>query len=156
MPLSCVYRAFDAEDNLLYVGVTKNIKQRYKTHRTKSEWWKNWDRTHLNFYSCRYVAEAAESMVIRCELPEFNLKDIPDDPLSEQQILDEKARFRLIAYSANPCAAVAEVSCFCAGRCYGQQTCELARCTCNNDGDSGICRRRSFSRPIAFKTLDRY
>ena len=34
-----VYRLYDAERNLLYVGMTSNLKRRLQHHSSQREWW---------------------------------------------------------------------------------------------------------------------
>lgn len=34
-----VYRAFDVNDRLLYVGRSNNVEQRFKSHRAHAKWW---------------------------------------------------------------------------------------------------------------------
>ncbi|MFD3762092.1 GIY-YIG nuclease family protein [Streptomyces sp. NPDC058622] len=36
---TAVYRLYDAEERLLYVGITMNVKQRFADHQRLKFWW---------------------------------------------------------------------------------------------------------------------
>ena len=71
MALNCVYRAFDSDGVLLYVGCTKNIKNRLKNH-GKNEWTVDMARIHLRFYNFFEVARLDEMYAIKTESPVYN------------------------------------------------------------------------------------
>ena len=39
MTETCVYRCFDAEGTLLYIGATTNLRRRINAHRSSTPWW---------------------------------------------------------------------------------------------------------------------
>lgn len=70
----CVYRVYDADDRLIYVGATINLEQRMAHHRTQSWWhgiaYRVSDEPHETIAS----ALASERVAIANERPAFNLK----------------------------------------------------------------------------------
>lgn len=69
-----VYRAFDADGSLLYVGMTtKSIKDRLEGHRSASAWWPRFDRCTVENFDSRAAAAIGERRAIQLEQPEFNV-----------------------------------------------------------------------------------
>lgn len=69
-----LYRAYDLQGELLYVGVTKDMGQRMRSHASFSGWWNEFsymtvDRSFLN----RLDLEQAETMTIKNESPKYNI-----------------------------------------------------------------------------------
>lgn len=76
-----VYRIYDANDVLIYIGATSNLKARMATHRSMKPWpgcapvvtvgarMARWTSTE---YPTRADAFAAERAAIRAERPELN------------------------------------------------------------------------------------
>lgn len=71
-----VYRAYDHEYRLLYVGVTHNLTQRFTTHRSQSPWFREMATVRLIGpfvgLNARRRAMAVESSIIRTEKPAYN------------------------------------------------------------------------------------
>ena len=67
-----LYRCFDSEGNLLYIGITKSIPTRMEEHKWYSAWWPYLDRYELEEISSRKEAFRAETEAIHAELPIFN------------------------------------------------------------------------------------
>ena len=67
-----VYRQFDGEGRLLYVGATRQPEQREREHSTRSVWWPLVDRTEYEMHVCKALAWAHEQHAIRTEAPLFN------------------------------------------------------------------------------------
>ncbi|SES03068.1 GIY-YIG catalytic domain-containing protein [Streptomyces qinglanensis] len=67
-----MYRLYDAEGTLLYVGVTWAPKQRWKDHRKEMLWWPEVTDKHLTWYGTRPEAEEAELSAIQAENPLYN------------------------------------------------------------------------------------
>lgn len=72
-----VYRAFDADDRLIYIGATVYTDHRLTIHRTQSWWWALVARVAFEQHVDREAALAAEAAAIRAERPAFNLIDQP-------------------------------------------------------------------------------
>lgn len=71
--MSILYRAFDADGRLLYVGITKNFAAREAQHRSTSAWYgevATWTREE---FSHRDDAVAAETAAIAAEHPVHNV-----------------------------------------------------------------------------------
>jgi predicted GIY-YIG superfamily endonuclease len=68
-----VYRYFDAEDALLYVGVAFDVLKRAVSHRRHSPWWPLAATYTEERYPTRIAALAAEAEAIRTEGPLFNI-----------------------------------------------------------------------------------
>src|SRR5689334_6233875 len=68
-----VYRVFDEQDRLLYVGVTGGIFLRLGEHTQRSPWVAYAARITLARYSTREAGEAAEKEAIRTEDPVWNM-----------------------------------------------------------------------------------
>lgn len=70
-----VYRFFDADGSLLYVGMTEHPLVRFAAHRTKAPWWSRVDSTRTTVTWCytRAAAEKAELKAIADEEPEYNV-----------------------------------------------------------------------------------
>ncbi|WP_049566820.1 GIY-YIG nuclease family protein [Streptomyces sp. SBT349] len=78
-----LYRLYDAEGVLLYVGITANREQRWEGHRRSSSWWKQVARKELSSYPSRKLAVIAERNAVRKELPVHNVEyTYPDQPKS--------------------------------------------------------------------------
>lgn len=68
----CVYRVYDSEDRVLYVGATANPKQRMGIHRSSSDWWPLHARYEEQWFDNSNEASAAEEQAIRELKPPFN------------------------------------------------------------------------------------
>lgn len=67
-----VYRFFDKDKALLYIGSTNRLDRRIEWHRTKSDWW--WQVTSHTFdpYPDEFSARTAERRAIDIENPRHN------------------------------------------------------------------------------------
>lgn len=68
----CLYRYYDADDNPLYIGVTKRPRERERSHSEKA-WFTRVARKETEEYPDRYSALEAEREAIVREQPEFNI-----------------------------------------------------------------------------------
>ena len=69
---TCVYRAYDVDGNLLYVGISMNLPARLECHRRKA-WWPEVDEITVQWHDGREPAKAAERAAIRDEGPLYNI-----------------------------------------------------------------------------------
>lgn len=67
-----LYRHFDAEGRLLYVGISKNATERLRGHKHKSSWFKEIARVEIQHFPTREEARAAEALAIKSEKPLLN------------------------------------------------------------------------------------
>lgn len=69
---TALYRLFDADDELLYVGISKDPKARWEQHRDKP-WWRDVSMRVIEWYDDRPTAERAERKAIETEGPRYNI-----------------------------------------------------------------------------------
>lgn len=69
-----VYRLFDAEGNLLYVGITNRGHHRLNQHAADKDWWQDVASATIEHHLNRQAAMAAETKAIREENPRYNLQ----------------------------------------------------------------------------------
>lgn len=67
-----LYRFFDAEGVLLYVGITSDLSERFLAHSVERWWWGRWAKSTVTRYYSRAVLEAAERIAIKSEKPLYN------------------------------------------------------------------------------------
>lgn len=68
-----VYRIYDAEDGLLYVGITGGNVKRLHQHRRDKPWWESAARIELVHFATREEAMRAEREAIQTERPVHNI-----------------------------------------------------------------------------------
>lgn len=71
---TALYRLFDAEERLLYIGITHNLKERFYQHSTTRPWWSSVANQRIEWLDTRVEAEASERAAIRSERPIWNVK----------------------------------------------------------------------------------
>lgn len=78
-----VYRFYDADDKLLYVGITKNLPRRLAAHTKTKEWWLNVASIKLEHFKNRESARLREKTYTMFLNPEHNKQDrwIPERDL---------------------------------------------------------------------------
>lgn len=83
-----LYRAFNNQDELLYVGISNNFMTRLYQHQSKSKWHKLAATMTLQHYETRELAEQAETAAIHNEKPLFNKRDNEDWHNSSTHLLN--------------------------------------------------------------------
>lgn len=68
-----LYRLFSASRVLLYVGVTRDLRDRFAQHAGEKEWWPEVTRKTVALYLSEKKARAAETLAIRDENPAHNV-----------------------------------------------------------------------------------
>lgn len=92
-----LYRHYDADGVLLYVGISNNPRGRSRTHRTTSVWTEFTVREEVQWLADRAEAEAAERVAIATEKPLFNGKHTtPDAQLACVEYLIKRGRTDLL------------------------------------------------------------
>jgi hypothetical protein len=71
---TALYRLYDAEDVLLYVGITAAPAPRMERHADRQAWWPEVARKTMTWYSTRLEAATAEVAAIEAEKPRYNKK----------------------------------------------------------------------------------
>lgn len=76
---TALYRLFDQEGRLLYVGVAFDPQKRWKDHVVFKSWWPDVARKDIEWYETRTAALAVETQAIHSEKPLYNSKgnDLP-------------------------------------------------------------------------------
>ncbi|MFJ4356886.1 GntR family transcriptional regulator [Streptomyces massasporeus] len=69
---SALYRLFDVTDQLLYVGISTNPEERWKTHTMLKSWWNEVAHKTVTWLPSWDEALAQEERVIRDEAPRYN------------------------------------------------------------------------------------
>lgn len=70
----CLYRFYDADRRLLYVGITGNPLTRWDWHSTHAAWWPLAEYVALSTYRSRTDCTLAEGAAMYHEHPRFNIQ----------------------------------------------------------------------------------
>lgn len=73
MSYTTLYRFYDADDVLLYVGISEKGPERWSAHRKQKPWWTDVARTTTTHYHDRAAALEAERQAIQSERPRYNI-----------------------------------------------------------------------------------
>ena len=68
-----VYRVFDADERLIYVGCTRNLFMRLRTHEANTWWAYQAAKVTAKVYPDKWSGLLAEREAIRTERPRWNL-----------------------------------------------------------------------------------
>lgn len=68
-----LYRMFDTNKTLLYVGITNDPKSRFKTHSKTKPWWSQVSQITVETFDSREALSRAEQIAIRAENPRHNI-----------------------------------------------------------------------------------
>jgi len=71
MSKCCLYRHFDAQGNLLYVGISRNAAARLRGHKIAS-WYDDISSITIEHFKTKSAAADAEWRAIQSEHPKFN------------------------------------------------------------------------------------
>lgn len=69
-----VYRVYDADERLIYIGCTENLAGRLRAHRMNSWWSSQAARVVAKVYRDKRCGRAAELAAIKSENPRWNIK----------------------------------------------------------------------------------
>ena len=75
---TALYRLYDEDDQLLYVGIAFNPRVRCYHHKMHKSWWPDVARREVEWHDDRRQAEAAERAAIAAEKPLYNISGVPD------------------------------------------------------------------------------
>ena len=67
-----VYQFFNADDELIYVGITYDFKARLSVHKWRKAWWPEVARIETRDYPTRFDAQVVEHHLMRAHLPKHN------------------------------------------------------------------------------------
>lgn len=77
MSKTALYRHFDKDGNLLYVGISCNPSNRFKQHKQQSDWAVKSERMETEWFDDRCDAFNAEKAAIINESPIYNIANSP-------------------------------------------------------------------------------
>ena len=69
---TALYRMFDRDGALLYIGISDRFGRRWSEHAAKQFWWPDVQRQTVDWYDSRSEAADAEAAAICSEQPRFN------------------------------------------------------------------------------------
>jgi predicted GIY-YIG superfamily endonuclease len=92
---AALYRLYDMEGRLLYVGVTNELRRRWQQHSTSQKWWHLVARRVVEWHESRAAAELAETAAIEAEMPLYNIDQVPNATASQGQYDDTADRRRV-------------------------------------------------------------
>lgn len=75
---TALYRLFDGDGVLLYVGITDGVKARFAQHAATKPWWPEVARKTVEWHPTREAAAVAEAQAIRAENPARNVQGHPE------------------------------------------------------------------------------
>ncbi|MWA08800.1 GntR family transcriptional regulator [Streptomyces sp. BA2] len=80
---TAIYRLFDSDERLLYVGITASPTSRWASHSLQKSWWRDVARFDLAWLPSLEAARAAERAAIHSESPLHNvqLNAAPPSPI---------------------------------------------------------------------------
>ena len=70
---TALYRLYDADGILLYVGIAANPRARLQQHAATQSWWPCVQRATVSWYGDRERADMAETMAVALEQPKHNI-----------------------------------------------------------------------------------
>ncbi|MFI8206844.1 MULTISPECIES: GIY-YIG nuclease family protein [unclassified Streptomyces] len=103
---TALYRFFDADGALLYVGITYDTEQRFASHRNSSPWWRDVASESIEWHDTRTLALAAESKAIKAERPRHNVSGSPWAPGPRELSPEERTMGELRSNVTELCAQV--------------------------------------------------
>lgn len=69
---TALYRLYDTDGQLLYVGITNNVKKRWRAHEKDKAWWSEVTHKTIEWFETRKSAERVEKVEIEEEEPLYN------------------------------------------------------------------------------------
>lgn len=116
-----LYRHFDSDNNLLYVGISLNAVNRLVKHRSTAHWFSDIAKITVEKYPDRFSVIRAEREAIQKENPKYNIncrkpedlaEDVRQDTEHVQLMLRKMSGLQLLSrmVSLKPTYTVTEVS----------------------------------------------
>jgi excinuclease UvrABC nuclease subunit len=93
-----VYRLYDANGALLYVGRTKDIVSRIRAHRQATPWWAEVDAMKTDVFPTPEEAASAEREQVRSLSPLYNKHFNPGNRNTQRKVKveDDASRLRIL------------------------------------------------------------
>lgn len=67
-----LYRMYDEQDRMIYVGITCNVTNRMRAHQAEKPWWADVCRIEMERYPNQPAARAVEAKIIQTVAPVHN------------------------------------------------------------------------------------
>lgn len=83
---TAVYRFFDVNSDLLYVGTTNSISVRWNDHSAAKAWYADVHHMTVVWYQDTPTAEAVERHAIATEIPRYNVMHNPNPRKPERRV----------------------------------------------------------------------
>lgn len=100
MRKTALYRLFDADGQLLYIGITYHPSARFTEHRGTQKWWPKVARKEVEWHENRGSATRAERSAIRSESPKWNIV------FTDKHVIHNRSQSRVRSVSAPPTSVV--------------------------------------------------
>lgn len=99
---TALYRFFDADGALLYIGITVNVEQRWAEHERSKPWWPQVVEKRVEWFDTRTLALIAELAAIKGERPVHNVAGAPGAyegrPLAANEVRPGTVRAQFTEY----------------------------------------------------------
>ncbi|MGH3489475.1 MAG: GIY-YIG nuclease family protein [Actinopolymorphaceae bacterium] len=116
---SCsLYRFYDREGDLLYVGITKKLPRRLREHEIDKAWWTEVQQVTINHFETRDRALEAEAGAIYHEQPRWNVHGrrkpeplveiLPPQPVAVDGGSDDVEEEQWLDWNGNPQADMSQ------------------------------------------------
>lgn len=89
---TALYRLYDADDRLLYVGIAKDVRKRWQAHEQTKAWWHLKSGHRVEWLPSREEARAAELVAMEGESPLYNGVWHPDGSYTQGKYDDTVER----------------------------------------------------------------
>ena len=89
---TAVYRLYDASEELLYVGISKDFGTRWKQHAKDQSWWLEVQSQTVRWHDSRKAAKVMETAAIKTERPIHNKQESP----WEKHVKDDGTGFYVV------------------------------------------------------------
>jgi hypothetical protein len=89
---TALYRLYDAEDRLLYVGIASDVRRRWRMHEWEKPWWHLVSGNRIEWFPSRQEARAAELVAMEDESPLYNAVWHPDGSYTQGKYDDTAER----------------------------------------------------------------
>ena len=93
---TALYRHFDAEGVLLYVGITLNWRNRTWQHKKTAHWFRDIAEIKIEWFDKRNEAIEAERDAILNELPKYNIQLRYTEPKKAKEDRADEAKMEII------------------------------------------------------------
>ena len=92
--MATLYRLFNADGDLLYIGISANVMARFRTHAGEKHWWHEVASMRVEHHQSRKEASAAEVAAIKAEKPLHNVQGSKPLPRQSEPSMDPKAVYQ--------------------------------------------------------------